>query len=184
MPQNAKVPQPIFIVRIQLSSTVYFDSSLQCQGFLWCGTAVSLCFVLFRLFVRVKAFRRLYWDDFLVVLAWVFFFATAVIWQTQHVGVYYQFALSSGSVLPTPAVLSALLNGQRAQLAVLVMFYSCLWAVKLSFLIFFRRLGQKVRGQKIWWWCVTGLTITTYITCIGTIQYPCLVGDLQYIMSK
>lgn len=139
--------------------------------------------MLFRLFVRVKAFRRLYWDDFLVILAWIFFLASAVIWQTQKSGTYSQFGLASGTLAPTPAVLSAFLDSQRGQLAVLFMFYSCLWAIKLSFLIFFRRLGQKVRGQKTWWWCVTGLVIVTYITCIGTIQYPCLLGTLEYIMS-
>ena len=29
-----------------------------------------------------------------------------------------------------------------------------------------------------------GLTAVTYITCLGLIQYRCLLNDLQYIQSK
>ena len=140
--------------------------------------------MIFRLFVRLKAFHRVWWDDVLVVFAWFCFLGTAIIWNRGLFGLYSQFGLANGTLLPTPAILSAFLNEQHNQIAILVLFYSCLWSIKLSFLIFFRRLSAKVRGQRIWWWCVTGLVVATYLTCIGTIQYPCLAGDFEYIESE
>ena len=109
--------------------------------------------------------------------------ASAVIWQTQLDAAYTQFDLASGLAVPTPEVLEAEKTFLRFQVAILFLFYSSLWSVKLGVLIFFRRLGQKVRGQKIWWWVVLAFTLATYATCIGNIQYPCLLRSLEFIFS-
>ena len=151
---------------------------------MWSGTAISLAFLVFRIFVRIKSFRRIYADDVLVLIAWLVFFASTVIWQSQQTAMYEQFALSKGTFIPTPAQLEAERTFLRSEVATIFMYYTVLWTVKLSFLVFFRRLGQKVRGQKIWWWCVTGFTIATWATCIGTIGYKCLLRSLDYIFGK
>ena len=97
----------------------------------------------------------------------------------------YQFkAITSGQSWPPP---STFVNNterySKGSLVVLVSFYTSLWAVKNSFLIFFKRLGQNVRWQKILWWCVFALSIATLLACIGNIQYRCLVSPLREIVS-
>lgn len=100
---------------------------------LWSGTAVSLSFVAFRIFVRIKSFRRIYADDALVLIAWLMFLASAVIWQSQQTAMYEQFALSTGNVIPTPEQLAAERTFLRSEVATISMYYTSLWIVKLSF---------------------------------------------------
>lgn len=109
---------------------------------------------------------------------------SAVIWQTQQTAMYRQFAISAGTIIPTPEMLKAERKLLHTELAVIVMYFTSLWIIKLSFLVFFRRLGQKVKGQKIWWWCVLLFTIGTWGLCIGVINFDCLVRPLDYIEGK
>lgn len=144
---------------------------------------ISLAFLVFRIFVRVKSFRRIYADDVLVLIAWLIFLTSTVIWQSQQTTMYRQFAIASGTVIPTPKQLAAEATLLHSKVATGSIYYTSLWIVKLSFLVFFRRLGQRVRGQKIWWWCVAGFTVATWATCIGTIAFKCLVRSLDFIIG-
>lgn len=58
----------------------------------------------------------------------------------------------------------------EGSVAALMFFYSSLWPVKLACLLFFKRLGHNVKGQKLLWWSVFGLTVATYLVCIGNIS--------------
>jgi hypothetical protein len=153
------------------------------QGIAWGGTAVSLIFFVFRICVRIKSFKRLYADDFLVLLAWLSLFGSAIVWQTQQTAMYHQYDLAAGKVSPTPEILEAEIVFLRTEVATIILFYVCLWCVKISFLIFFRRLGQNVRGLRVWWWVVLGFTIAFFATCIGDTQYSCLLRSLDWILS-
>ncbi|KAF2229372.1 hypothetical protein EV356DRAFT_580858 [Viridothelium virens] len=159
-------------------------SSTEFLGLAWGGTAISLGFVIFRAFVRVVTFRRLFADDFLVFAAWLMLLASTIIWQTQYPAMYTQYELSKATIEPTPQVLAAEKTLLRAEVAVFWLFYSCLWSVKLSFLLFFRRLGENVRRIGVWWWCVLGFTVVTWITCVGDIPYWCLLGSVEYTFTQ
>ena len=151
---------------------------------MWGGTALSLCFLIFRIFVRLRYFKKIYADDFFVLAAWLMLLTSSIIWQMQQTRLYYSFKLSAGQMQATANVLEAEKSFFHANLAVLILFLSCLWSVKISLLVFFRRLGQQVRGQKIWWWSVMGFTILTWAICIGVLQYRCLTGPIDYILSE
>lgn len=71
----------------------------------------------------------------------------------------------------------------KGSVVILVFFYTSLWAVKVSFLLFFRRLGHNVMGQKVIWWCVFALTLASYFVCIGDIQYSCLTAPPENIID-
>ena len=139
---------------------------------------------MFRIFVRIKAFGRLWIEDGLVLLSWLLLLTTAIIWQTVIEALYEQYKLRSQTILPTPEIL----NGQRTYLrilpAVIISFYTCLFAVKLSFLFFFRRLGAKVSGQRVWWWLVFVFNVAVWITLIGSMGWPCMLKPLEYIFGK
>ncbi|KAL8922348.1 MAG: hypothetical protein Q9172_003608 [Xanthocarpia lactea] len=62
-----------------------------------------------------------------------------------------------------------------------VFFYTCLWTVKLSFLLFFRRLGLNVRGQKIWWWYVLVITLLTWAATVADHDWKCSVRPVEWI---
>ncbi len=145
---------------------------------------MSLCFLLFRLFVRIKSFRKLFWDDFLVVAAWGMLLGSAVLWQVEAPTLYEQYAVEAGQ---EPFSLE-FIDRDTAFLHTIVpstiLFYSCLWTIKLSILIFFRRLGSKVTGQKIWWWCILGVTILTWVACVADIDYKCSLSSFAFIICE
>lgn len=118
------------------------------------------------------------------MFAWLLSLLTAVDWQVVS-GWMYQFILiTSGKLWPPPEDFVA--DTQRyykGSLIVLVLFYTSLWSVKISFLIFFKCLGHNIRRQKIHWWSVFALTVATYLVCFGDTQYWCLVAPLKDIFA-
>ena len=155
------------------------------KGVVWSGLIITLCFFTFRIYVRVKSFRKLYVDDALILLAWLMILATAIIWQTLSGAMYRSLRVISGEVYPPPPnFVNDEQNFLRGSAAVIILFYSSLWAVKLSFLIFFRRLVRGVMIQKQLWWCVLAITVGSYFVCIGVTEYNCLLPSYAQIASE
>ncbi|PYH79595.1 hypothetical protein BO82DRAFT_385086 [Aspergillus uvarum CBS 121591] len=150
---------------------------------LWTFTALSCCSIIFRLYVRLLTYRRLFLDDALVVLAWAMMLATTVMWQVEGPALYHYSPVFSGKTLPTLEFLDAYTHLQGYLVAWLVLFYSGLWLVKLSFLTFFYTLGTKIRSHRVWWWIVFGITIAWWIICIGIIDYRCTINSTAYTMA-
>ena len=61
---------------------------------------------------------------------------------------------------------SRLLLFQKMQNAYLVLTYTTIFSVKLSFLFFFRTLVQWARKMVIYWWTVLFFMIVAWILCI------------------
>jgi hypothetical protein len=65
-----------------------------------------------------------------------------------------------------------------------MLMYTSLWSVKLSFLLFFYRLGpQLIRGIKWHWWGVTVFTLAAYAMTFTTYPYMCSFGTYEQIMT-
>lgn len=130
-------------------------------------------------------FKKLFIDDAFVIFAWFLALFTAIDWQIVARLMYQFTAVTSGQVWPPPS--SFVTDSERyykGSVVVLTFFYSSLWAVKISFLLFFRRLGQNVRGQKVLWWCVLAFTLASYFVCLGDTQYSCLAAPLEDIFRN
>ncbi len=154
------------------------------QGVIWGGLAIAIIFVAVRIFARLKAFKKLYADDIFVLLALTLALATAILWQVFGEAMFELMAVSSGAGLPGPNFVTNSENYSKASVAVIFFFYSTLWSIKVSFLLFFKRLGKNVRRQNLLWWPIFGFTTATYFACIGTIQYGCLTIPLSEMMVK
>ncbi|KAL8962936.1 MAG: hypothetical protein Q9183_005076, partial [Haloplaca sp. 2 TL-2023] len=150
-------------------------------GFLWTGTAVSLCFLVFRLTVKIRSFRRVYSDDCLVIFSWVLLLASSALWQVQSVNLYDLYAVQSGEKPLTLGFIDTNTQLLRSLTPFAILFYTCLWVIKLSFLLFFRRLGLNVRGQKMWWWCVLVITVLTWVATIADNNYKCSLEPIEFI---
>jgi hypothetical protein len=107
--------------------------------------------------------------------------ANSIIWQTQQKPLYNQFLLAGGKMIPTTDILSAEATLLKTEVATIFLFYTTLWTIKLSFLVFFRRLIQNFRGHIVWWWFMLAFTVTTWVTCIRDIQYSCLLNSLSCV---
>lgn len=66
-----------------------------------------------------------------------------------------------------------------------MLMYTSLFFVKLSFLLFFYRLGPKLIQNIKWhWWIVAIFTFAAYIATFATYPYKCSFGSLEQISSS
>ena len=180
-----KIELPLFLVRSSSCSHFpLFVAKPLGQGFLWAGTAVSLSFLVFRLAVKIRSYHRIYSDDYLVIGAWILLLASALLWQMESPNLYELFNVASGQKPLTKIFVKNNTALLRSLTPFALLFYSCLWIVKLSFLLFFRRLGMNVRGQKIWWWCVLAVVLLTWAATIADNDYKCSLKPIEYIWCQ
>ena len=156
------------------------------QGLVWACVALSLCFVLFRIYVRLRVFRRLYDDDVLVILAWLILCTCTMLWHIRRTLelLYESYHIGYGGVLPSKHYLEHLTDWLRILFAGLFLNLVGLWCIKFAFLAFFRRLGRNVKGQKILWQVVFAFTVAGLAISVGVCYYPCIFADYAYEESK
>ena len=142
-----------------------------------------MVFVVIRIFARLTTFKKLFADDAFVILALILAFASAVLWQIFAKYMFELLAVAYGS-RPGPNFATDFEHYSRASAAVIIFFYSTLWAIKISFLIFFKRLGKNVRRQNLLWWPVFGFTMATYFASIGAVPYSCLMDPLDEVLRN
>jgi hypothetical protein len=137
-----------------------------------------------RIFARFKAFKRLYVDDAFVIFALTLALASAIVWQIFAKDMFQLMAVASGQSLPGRTFVADSEDFAKASIAVNIFFFSSLWAIKISFLVFFKRLVKNVRRQELLWWPIFGFTVATYFASVGTISYGCLTLPIEEIMAK
>lgn len=72
----------------------------------------------------------------------------------------------------------------HGNLASYICSWSCLWSIKLSFMVFFHGLGRQIRSQQILWWGVLCFIAATYIICISLFDYGCLTSRGLDILGR
>ncbi|KAH7096036.1 hypothetical protein FB567DRAFT_514057 [Paraphoma chrysanthemicola] len=153
---------------------------------LWAGVGVSFVFLILRTWIRIKVFRRLQADDPFVVLAFLLSVANAAIWTYIADDLYFNLALSNG-LIPVQSIpanfLDRITRLIRGNLAAYLLGYFGLWSVKISFIVFFRRFGEKLRAQRIAWYVVLGFCLASLAVCIGTVDYRCLTSSGMKIIE-
>lgn len=180
----ARIPKATFIVSQTIglcnnTLSIYnplFALADNCQGVAWGGVALAWIFFVTRVAGRIKVFRRLYADDAMVLIACLFLMTNTLIWQMSKDDLYEIIAVQSGQQYPPPLDLSKRAQAYlRRSVAVIALFYSGLWAIKLSFMLFFRRLGQNVRNQDIIWWTILAIIVATWLCLLR--HYPVSLPD-------
>lgn len=86
-------------------------------------------------------------------------------------------------IYPVPANFIA--NSERylkSSVVIILMFYTGLWNVKLSILLFLRLISKGLRGQKLHWIVVVLFKFATSCVCIGTISYKRFVSPFMKIV--
>jgi hypothetical protein len=151
---------------------------------LWVFFSLATIGLVFRFYVRLKCFRKLLADDYIAGFAWLLLLISACIWYMTIDGMYELSYVSAGMALPSakfPDNAHRFLVGSNVAL---LMFYVGLWSIKLSFLVFFYRLGENFRPYQVCWWIILVFTVASGFVCIGDIQYHCLSDPFKKVFSK
>lgn len=128
---------------------------------------------------------RFFWDDFLTVFAWILSLIITIL-VTKYRNVTYEVMLiGAGKAKYPPNVKEITMQFARLFTVVPMIFYTGLWCVKGSFLIFFRRLGiRHLTNLNRWWWTVTIFTGICYLLCYATLPYRCTLISFKVTASK
>jgi hypothetical protein len=131
----------------------------------WTISSLAISVTILRLIVRIDHHKRLYWDDFLNVFGLTCLVIMAILNQFQRDTIFLiideQDNGTEGLVTPEATARQA-----KLQFVFLTLFWTCLWTIKLSFLMFYQRLFINVQGYMKWWWGVMAFCIVTWVACI------------------
>lgn len=151
---------------------------------MWSGVGISTLFLFARLWIRLRVSRKLQPDDPLVIFACILPIANAAIWTAVRKDLYFNLALATGQITTMPADLFERLERLlRGNLAAYILSYVSLWSIKISFVVFFRRSGDKLRNQRIAWYAKPGFCLASFAVCIGMVDYRCLTASGMNILQ-
>ena len=152
--QAGKVPQSILLAVV------------------WAGFALAFIFCIFRVIVRLKINSKLNFDDALVTVAMCILLAHAIV-ITLMAGPMYDIlkVAMPNSTFQTPAnFMDRSSFYLKCQFVATCLFWSCLWAVKASFLVFYKTLIKGLKYLPTIWWAIVIFTALSYLACV--ISYP------------
>ncbi|KJZ70911.1 hypothetical protein HIM_09704 [Hirsutella minnesotensis 3608] len=150
---------------------------------IWTGVALPGLVLACRLYSRFRGPGRLFWDDGFVVFAWILVLLVAALWQWAAKDMYYVIDVQAGLAQFAPNFFERMSRWLRVSLIVELFFYTALVAIKLSFLFFFRRLGDGIHYFRYIWWPVLVITLGSYFGSVGNVNYKCLVGTTEEILG-
>ncbi|KAL8808051.1 MAG: hypothetical protein Q9182_000329 [Xanthomendoza sp. 2 TL-2023] len=129
------------------------------ETIIWLVVAIAILFALIRFTIRLYALRKLLWDDLAVAGALILLLTLAVMYRYATPIMFELVNIAEGKEIPTPDFLRRSTVFLKLQFAIIVMFWTEIWSVKASFLIFYRNLFAGLPEQMLGWWLVCGFTV-------------------------
>ncbi|KAF2404903.1 hypothetical protein EJ06DRAFT_485279, partial [Trichodelitschia bisporula] len=136
----------------------------------WTMASVATVFFIARMVVRIKYSRAVFVDDALACFALVCLIANAIVITLMCPMMYATLQLASLGLGRRANLFDDVILYMRYQFSSTLLFWTCIWLVKASFLAFFKRLTLNLKAHTIAWWVIAGLTIAGYAGSV--ISYP------------
>lgn len=137
---------------------------------------VAILAAVTRTAIRIHLKQRLQIDDGFLFLACVCLIATTILLYKMVTDIYFFQSLSSDpSAVAIPMdIVSRIDWFQKSDSAYLFVTWTAIFAVKFSFLAFFRRLIDRLGSIIIYWKVVIGFTASAFAFCVcdGFIACP------------
>ncbi|KAK0662098.1 hypothetical protein QBC41DRAFT_350470 [Cercophora samala] len=151
------------------------------HGIIWGLTGLTLISLGVRLTTRWKTFHKLFWDDILVIFAWIMVFINSVVWATQWWNMYAIVWWGAGKqAFPPP--LKDIRQWMNCMLAMQLLVFICIFIIKVALCLFFKRLygNSETKKQKYYWWATLISCAIVFILSMTIIQYKCYTNDFIY----
>ena len=134
---------------------------------------MAMVFVIFRTVIRFYVHRSVSVDLACVYVAIAILISTAGIY-TKITPIMFEIdRVSSRQEMPTVGFEQRADLYLRCQFALIVLFWTAIWAVKFSILMFYRDLFNKLPRQRRYWSLVFGYLVVSYLACWGTQLASC-----------
>ena len=145
------------------------------QGIIWAVTAIAITFVVSRFAIRLFIVKKATLDN---VLASDVLVSIALATLITMAGLYGQiiptmFDLDATAIAKPPKPPESMLEFEeranrylRIQFGIIILFWTCVWAVKLSILVFYKSLYDRLSRKYLYaWWAVIVFVVATYVGC-------------------
>ncbi|MCJ1244399.1 hypothetical protein MMC30_001597 [Trapelia coarctata] len=135
-------------------------------GVMWVGIALATIFTIIKTTIRLHISNRLFADDVLVYIALTILIVLGVLYTLVNDTIFEIILVGMGKMPPTPEFYVRMTFFLKVQFAIIVLFWTALWAVKFSFLVYYKKLFIGLPGnmQKCWW-AVSIFALCAYIGC-------------------
>lgn len=153
------------------------------QVILWVFFGLCVTAFVVRAYIRQSVFQRLLLEDWLMLLTLCLYLSVAILGQLFLGYIYDMTAAENGELIPGLKFFDNSKKGLRAFGSAILISYLGIWIIKINFLVFFYRLGHKVKAYYIGWWIVLILVVGCGAAEIGTLQYKCLFGSTETIFG-
>lgn len=132
-----------------------------------------------RLILQARVNRRLYLDDYILIFACVSLTASTVLGYANVESLYW-----NEDLIYNPAhiyyllaehvdVASRIYVNERLQYSYSTILWTSIFAIKFAYLIFFRRLIDRITPLTTYWRVVLGITMVSFFICIVSIYVSC-----------
>lgn len=121
------------------------------QAILWIGIAFPIFLPILRTAIRAQVFRTLSADDACAIFALLVLVAVGLLRTYATPGIYELHLISQPGgykALVSPDLTDQLNHFLKLQFAIIILSCNSIWAVKFSFLIFYKRLFASIPGKK------------------------------------
>ncbi|KAI1131764.1 hypothetical protein F5Y10DRAFT_261927 [Nemania abortiva] len=153
------------------------------KAFFWLTSAIMALALAGRATIRIVCFRKLLFEDALMILALSFYITNSIIGTLYAQDLYNLSHIVDGSFVPGPSFKTDTIQALRGFVATSILTYAGLWAIKLSFLMFFYRLGYQLPKFRVWWWFIFSFVIASGLVQVGIIEYRCFLSDIDTILA-
>ena len=150
---------------------------------IWVMVSVAILLFAFRVAIRLYVFRRLLIDDVAVGIALVLLISVAVMYKYAIPIIFELDRIAKGKEALAPAFLPRASLFLKLQFAIIVLFWTTLWTVKISFLLFYRSLFSGLPDHMLGWWIVCGFALIGYLLCWGFQLGSCVPISHYFVLG-
>jgi len=140
---------------------------------IWLSVAIAILFAIIRTAIRLRVYRHLFADDGAVYLALTILVSMGVMYQIITPTMFELERLLTPGAVPSANFVQEAALFLKLQFAIIILFWTTLWAVKLSFLLYCRTLFAGLPNQLLWWWLVSVFAGMAYLGCWATQLASC-----------
>lgn len=133
------------------------------QTIIWLVVAIAILFALFRFGIRIIALRKLLADDVAVAGALLLLLSLAVMYEYAIPIMFDVVKVAKGEEEFTASFQTRATVYLKLQFAIIVLFWTTIWVVKISFLIFYRSIFAGLPEYMLGWWLAASFSALTYL---------------------
>ncbi|KAL8930127.1 MAG: hypothetical protein Q9208_000744 [Pyrenodesmia sp. 3 TL-2023] len=150
---------------------------------IWLVVAIAILFTLFRFTIRLYALRKLLADDVAVAAALLLLISLAIMYEYATPKMFEVVRVAQGEEAFTLPFMDRATVFLKLQFAIIVLFWTEIWVVKVSFLIFYRNVFSGLPELMLGWRLVAVFTGLTYALCWAFQLASCIPIPNYFILG-